>query len=410
MLSNMLNSKLNINTTINTTRNIVVSSLRSCYADYGILAGKHQFSYYWARDSFFASFGSLVLKDYDIVRKNLSLFLRFTKNGMVPLSIGDPTLKFFIKLVFNRHFFSQPKKLFPYYKNHHLYLRRTVPLDVGSLLIIIMREYFDRTRDIHFLRNNIKTLLKIIKYYERFVNDYGNYGLVIDQPSSTWDDSIIRHSPSIYTNILYYKALVDLNFLIQKLGLNDLRRESSILSDKALSNKAAMIKKSINTLLWNKNLGFYSDSLEFRNHFSTPGNLLAIIFGVADKTKALKIVEYIDDNKLNYPVPTRTNYPSFPSSKVYPLIKLVGLRGYHNNNLSWLWIGALELIARAKLGLDYKTLLSRIVFVINKYNGVFEIYDKKGRPFKNLFYRAEHPFAWSSGLLIYAFYNLGIKI
>ena len=403
----MLNSKLNINT----TRDIVVSSLRSCYADYGILAGKHQFSYYWARDSFFASFGSLVLKDYDIVRKNLSLFLRFTKNGMVPLSIGDPTLKFFIKLVFNRHSFSQPKKLFPHYKNHYLYSRRTVPLDMGSLLIITMREYFDRTRDICFLRNNIKTLLKIINYYDSYINNINeNYKLIIDQPSSAWDDSIIRHSPSIYTNTLYYKALVDLNFLIQKLGLNNLKGESSILSNKALSNKAAMIKKSINTLLWNKNLGFYSDSLEFRDYFSTPGNLLAIIFGVADKTKALKIIRYIDNNKLNDPVPTRTNYPSFPSSKVYPFIKLVGLRGYHNNNLSWLWIGALELIARAKLGLEYESVFSRIVLVINNYKGVFEVYDKKGRPFKNLFYKAENPFAWSSGLLIYAIYKLGIKL
>ncbi len=384
----------------NEALNIITYSLRSCYANHGILAGKHQFSYYWARDSFFASLGSLVLKDYNIVRKNLSLFLKFTRDGMVPLSIGDSMLKILTQLVFNHYSFPQPKKLIPCYKNHHFYIKRTVPLDVGSLLIITMREYFKHTHNFHLLKSNINTLLKIINYYNAHIDDNG---LIVDQPSSSWDDSIMRHTPSIYTNTLHYKALIDLAFLIQKSELNNLKKHIS-----ELNNKAVNIKKSINTLLWNKNLGFYSDSLDFKNHFSTPGNLLAIIFGVADKNKALKILNYIDDNKLNYPVPTKTNHPSFPNNKIYPLIKLVGLRGYHNNNLAWLWIGALELIARARLGLDYKFLLSRIILVINKHKGVFEIYDKNGRPFRNLFYQAEYPFAWSSGLLLYAFNKLNL--
>lgn len=38
------------------TADIAISNLRSCYSRFGILAGRHHFTDYWARDGFFAAF------------------------------------------------------------------------------------------------------------------------------------------------------------------------------------------------------------------------------------------------------------------------------------------------------------------------------------------------------------------
>ncbi len=42
------------------------------------------------------------------------------------------------------------------------------------------------------------------------------------------------------------------------------------------------------------------------------------------------------------------------------------------------------------------------IIIIVKYNGVYEVYEKDGTPLKRIFYRSEHPFAWSAGLFLYA--------
>ena len=44
-------------------------TLRSNYTDAGIVAGKDHFSDVWARDSLFASFGSIALGDTEVVKK-----------------------------------------------------------------------------------------------------------------------------------------------------------------------------------------------------------------------------------------------------------------------------------------------------------------------------------------------------
>jgi glycogen debranching enzyme len=43
--------------------------LLACFGTNGILAGRHHFDDYWARDSFFASFGCLAIKEHEIVKK-----------------------------------------------------------------------------------------------------------------------------------------------------------------------------------------------------------------------------------------------------------------------------------------------------------------------------------------------------
>ena len=58
---------------------IAHKALKECYKGPGIIAGKHHFDDFWARDSFFASWGSLAAGDFTEVRSNLDLFFRFQK-------------------------------------------------------------------------------------------------------------------------------------------------------------------------------------------------------------------------------------------------------------------------------------------------------------------------------------------
>ena len=380
-------------------RRIIVSSLRACYDKEGIVAGRQHFSEYWARDSFFASFGVLELKnkrDTNIVKKNLELFLNNTKNGEVPTLFDDLALIKLILDIFNVKL--DKVRLKPIYTPLQPYFKKYPSIDVGFLLLNTMRAYYEKTGDIGFIKKNFKKLEDILHYSETFLNE--KTGLIIEHPSCAWDDSIMRNCESIYVNALYYKATFDLSYLAGVINHNNSNRE--------LLKNSSEIKQRINDVLWNNDKGFYSDSTCFKDYFSTAGNLLAIIYGIADRKKSRQIIEFIDNKKLNYPVPTRTNYPLFPRNRIHPLIRLTGLAGYHNDNQAWLWIGALELIARKKTNSNYRAVLSGIVDKILEYKVVHEIYDKKGNPFRGFFYKSEHPFAWSSGLLIYALSNLNL--
>ena len=96
---------------------IARDGLRRNYKTLGIYAGQKHFDEYWARDSFFASLGSLELKDYNIVKTNLNLVLKNqSKEGLIPVRIGvdrfTQIMKFFGARTQKRKvpFYNQDKK------------------------------------------------------------------------------------------------------------------------------------------------------------------------------------------------------------------------------------------------------------------------------------------------------------
>ena len=78
---------------------IAKNSLRKCYKKHGIVAGATHFNYFWARDSFYASWGALEIGDHKIVKKNLESFIKYQKNdGQIPLRIGATSLSQWLAL------------------------------------------------------------------------------------------------------------------------------------------------------------------------------------------------------------------------------------------------------------------------------------------------------------------------
>ena len=131
--------------------------LRGNYKEQGIYAGKRHFDDYWARDSFYSSFAAIILKDYEIVKKNLLLFIKYQKpDGQIPLRVGNKNdlLKFLgIKI---------KKQETPRYKEDK---NASFSPDQNLLFIITVALYVKYSNDKEFAKkyyNNFKKGSKII--------------------------------------------------------------------------------------------------------------------------------------------------------------------------------------------------------------------------------------------------------
>jgi glycogen debranching enzyme len=102
---------------------------------------------------------------------------------------------------------------------------------------------------------------------------------------------------------------------------------------------------------------FYLPYVAFRDYadrFDTFGNLIAIIFGVADQTKANKILDYVHSTGLNEPYPVRVLYPVlYPGDKdwreYYRVRNLNQPHHYHNGGI-WPYIGGFYVAALVQAG------------------------------------------------------------
>ncbi len=357
---------------------IAKKDLRSCYFKNGILAGLKHFDDYWARDSFFASLGSTYLKDFDIVKKNLTLYLSYQKkDGQLPrkLERTNTFLKYIFKLKIQ-------KPIKPIYKGP-LNLSKTT--DQNSLFIISLLNYIKDSKDIKFLENNFEKIKKAIDWYETTTKDY----LINEGYFSGWEDSTFKKGKLIYTNVLYCKALDD---FIEMLKL--LKKDSSYYKKLKLK-----VKNKLNELFWNKD--YYLAWIDNKKHkeFLADGNLLAIIYEVADKSQGKKILNYMKKINMNKSLLNNV-YPKY-IFRLSPTRYLSFTLGYHTK-YEWIWLSCLNVLAKLKLGMkkEAKKDLELIAKKIIEYNNVYEVY-YKGRPVNKLLFRSEVPFAWSSGMFVY---------
>ncbi len=382
---------------INQAYQIAVSDLKYCYekrdSQTGILAGRGHFGDYWGRDSFFASLGCLSINDIGIVKKNILLFLKFQKkNGQIPLRIerGNFYLNFFgINFI---------KKLSPVFLEDKF---TSYPPDSSLLLPMIFEAYVRKTSDIKFLKEHYAGIQRAVEW--SISTDHNNDWLIEEGHYSTWADSLKKHGNVLYTNVCFFKAAKSMAEL------------SSILGKKfehiKYSTIAGKIKNKINKEFWNGE--YYIDWIDGKkkhNYFSTDGNVLAVLWGLADRKKSISIINCLKKFRISTPYPSKTNYPSYHFRFAHPILHLIGLGDYHNSTVSWIWLGCVSALAKNKYGKKKEAvaILSRISDLIVKHGTVYEIYEKDGRPVKRWFYKAEVPFTWSAGLFVYACNEIGI--
>lgn len=360
-----------------------VATLRDRYAENGILAGNGHFSDLWARDFSFAGWGALKLGDYEVVRHGLeTLITHIGPDGQVPLRVGQPI--FLLKyLGFNAN---PPKARYTEDKGI------SVSVDNNALMIILTERYILASQDHVFLEKHIDSLKQILAW--NFLQDEDDDNLIEEGHYAGWADSLKKHGKVLYTNVLHYQATRAYANLVARLGRHEESQYYHKLADR--------IKDTLNIHFWNGQ--FYVDWIsgnQKQETFSSDGNLLAILYGVASPDRIKRIQRCLVEFQLNRGYTTGTNYPKYHPKNVYCPFFLINMQDYHNG-LDWLWLGCLGIVCKWRHGQKQEALeqLTALSQKIVAYNGVYEVYEN-GVPVKRLFYRSEEFFAWSSGMFVW---------
>lgn len=378
--------------TIRRAYRIAVRDLRACYNPDGIVAGRLHFNAYWARDGFWASFGALALGDAEQVRAHLDTFVRFQRpSGEVPVRVE------YVGHTFG-HYHTQrmtPKAL---YRAGTIFADA---LDPTALFVIAAREYFQRTGDDSFYSRFEPTMDRAMAWLMQ--HDHDGDGILKNRYLAGWMDSILKKDRVFYLNLIYYEGLRACEAIKQILGHEgDARRFRSA---------ADRLYEALQRVFWNG--AYFTDWVrgERRGGFSSDGNILAILFGVATDEQARRIAEHIDERALDRDTPLRTCDPVYSLWQVFPFYIVSGIPDYHRT-LIWPWLGTLHAVNKLRMGRREAALadLARIGDWYVQRNAVAELYTPEGQPVSRRFYQAEVPFAWNAGLYVYAVHSLDIKI
>lgn len=353
-------------------------------------AGYRNFRESWARDFGFASFGLSAVDQFEVVRDTLDAFFWHQKpNGQLPVKLYSmDVVTRYLHSMFGRE---QPtfKVLKPKFMSGH----GAPSLDGQALLIISALNYADKSDDRGFLRGYWHRLTLATKWLQS--RRRGSNSLLLYQaPYADWADSIARKGCILYTNVVYWKALVDMARAAASLGL----------SEEAMHYfaEAESISRALNERLWRSDFGYYRTSEELDN-LSSDGNLLAIVWGLAEPGQAESILKVMDEAGMTEPVPTRVVHPSYPMSLIAIENRLGRLANYHTDS-SWLWLGALHVIAMVRTGNMEQAglLLERIVNVIVKDRQIHEVHGPDGEPLSSVWYKSEAPLTWNAGMVLFA--------
>lgn len=356
---------------------IALNDLRRCYTSKGIVAGRksRRMHQYWARNAFFASYGSLKLNDASQVRKNLELFASMQKpSGVIPNQISldlKPRYKLLVGSV----------------------------IDSTALFVISLANYVRETGDKKFGAKIFPAAKKAVEFL--LTKDRNNDNMVEERVFANWAETVLKFGNVLYTNCCFYKALKDFAWLSSLQKKTGLEKRFEVLAEKT--------KDGINQSFWEGN--YYIDWIDFRKHdfFAVDGNLLAVDFGVADKAQGQMILNKIKQHQLNK-VPLKTNYPLYPLWRIPPTLLPLLEYNYHNG-FSWPWLGCLNAIVLHKVGWkkDAKQTLRQVADLINENGIVHEVFDEKGKPVNGLFLKSERPFAWNAGFFVRAVNELKNK-
>ena len=354
-----------------------------------LCAGVRHFREPWARDTGFASFGLIELGELQATKEALEVFLLTqSAEGQFPVKIHSTHfLERYLYSLLNRE---QPidRPISPRYITSH----NTISLDGNSLLIIAILNYALRSGDYDFIHQYWGHLKHALAWLDTHVEP--SDGLLHQGAFTDWADSIARQGKILYTNVIYWKALLDMAELAQTCGHPDDRR--------TLGDKARHIREAINEHFWRPDLGFYVTS-QFFDNLSSSGNLLAIAWGLASPEQSHAILDAMRYFGMGTPVPTKAAHRAYPRKFIAIENRIGGIADYHTY-FAWLWLGAWHVIALSRMERleEARELLYYMARVIVRDGAVHEVYQPNGHYASTIWYTSESPLTWSAGMFIYA--------
>ena len=341
----------------------------------GLLGSNQAYQQVWARDSMICGLGLWLTQDLNgraIHARSLETLRRFQSPlGKIPHNVGMPGV-------------SDPALIAHGGALGQAGEERVAGEDTihagcvdGNLWYIVGQYYdFKLRQDVESLRAAWQSLEKALLWLR--YQDSNECGLLEVHEAMDWADLFANRYNVLYDNVLYFaawKCMAQMAMALRKNADAD-----------AYFKSAADVRRKINTLLW---VGaeeptdydwirrerkewlyprrrvetelverpFYLPYMGFREYadrFDTLGNLLAILFGVADQTKASKILDYIQGCGLNDPFPVRALYPPIqPGEKdwrEYYRVRNLNLPHHYHNGGAWPFIGGIYVAALVQVG------------------------------------------------------------
>jgi len=290
-----------------------IKVLEKCATLHGFHASNPGYDAVWARDSMITSLGASLLgrKFQNTFKQSLlTLAKHQSKKGQIPNAVD----------------------LFSKRKGHVDFKS----IDSSLWFIIGYYIYKQRYNDSPPLKNQIQKAFTWLTY-----QDMGNDGMLEQLPTTDWQDAFPhRYGHTINTQALYYRTL-------------------NIIGN---NKQAGELKKIINEDkedgLWNEN---YYLPWRWKNHnkyqekgewFDSLGNILAILFDLADKSQAEKILTKIKKSKIDSPYPIKAIFPPIKKgSKDWQdyFLDCDAREPYHYLNAGiWTYIGGLYILALIK--------------------------------------------------------------
>lgn len=358
---------------IETARDQAERILLANGGELGLLGSNQAYQQVWARDSMICGLGVWLTPDpkgRGIHARSLDTLRRFQSPlGKIPHNVGmtgvsDPAL------IAHGGTLEQPGE-------ENLAVEDTIHAGCvdGNLWYIVGHYYdFSLRQDIdrlHLAWPSLERALLWLRY-----QDSNECGLLEVHEAMDWADLFANRYNVLYDNVLYFAAWQCMGWMAAALGKNP----------DTYFTTAKEVRQKINTLLW---VGpqertdydwicrerkewlyprrrvetelverpFYLPYMGFRDYadrFDSLGNLLAILFGVADRRKADKILDYIQGCGLNEPFPLRALYPPIqPGEKDwrdYYRVRNLNLPHHYHNGGAWPFIGGFYVAALVQAG------------------------------------------------------------
>lgn len=316
--------------------------LEKCSTPHGFYAAYPGYDMVFARDSMIMSLGASLLKDSKLkktFRESLiTLAKGQAKNGQIPNAV-DKWSK----------------------RKHHVDFKS---IDSSLWFVIGHYRYREMYKD-DSLFKKYKIKIKKTAVWLSY-QDVAENKTLEQLPTTDWQDAFPhRYGSTINTQALWFRVLKLMN------------------KNKDAGKLRQIVNKNKDDGLWNKN--FYLP-WRWKNHgkyhelgewFDSLGNLLAIIFDLADRKQSLKILSYIKKKKIDEPYPVKAIFPAIkPGSKDwqdYFLDAESGKPWHYLNGGIWTYIGGFYVCSLVKMKKysEAKKQLQKLAEANMKNNGNF---------------------------------------
>jgi glycogen debranching enzyme len=341
--------------------------------DLGLLGSNQAYQQVWARDSMICGLGLLLCHNPEgaaIHRRSLETLRRYQSPlGKLPHNVGLAHLK-------DPALIAHGGTLGGAGEEGVLMDTAHAGCVDGNLWYIVAHYYYHAlAHDTAYLREVWPSLERALLWLR--YQDSNECGLLEVHEAKDWADLFANRYNVLYDNVLYYAAWRAMAKIAEALGL----------PSEAWTLEAEAVKRKLNTLLWVGSESpkdwtqiaserkewlyplkrievelverpFYLPYVAFRDYadrFDTLGNLLAILFGVANAAQRTKILAYIKGCGLDTPYPVQALYPPVqPGEKDwrdYYRVRNLNLPNHYHNGGAWPFIGGFYVAALVQAGL-----------------------------------------------------------